>query len=180
MAEHLSHEHDEACALAHGVGDVDRDWRLVVLSASPVGLYLLHWGRELGYRTVLVEPDPDRVTDEHRSHADRVVTTVTDLELDERADVVATDHDTPHLIDLLAAALDASPRWVGLMGSKKHAPPHVEPLRERGYDEERIGSIHRPIGLDTGSKTPPEIALATLAGLIADRNDRAAGFADTR
>jgi xanthine dehydrogenase accessory factor len=36
--------------------------------------------------------------------------------------------------------------------------------------------VHRPVGLNIGSRTPAEIAIATLAGLIADRNGRAGGF----
>jgi xanthine/CO dehydrogenase XdhC/CoxF family maturation factor len=36
--------------------------------------------------------------------------------------------------------------------------------------------VHRPIGLNIGSRTPAEIAVATLAGLIADRNHRPGGF----
>ena len=38
------------------------------------------------------------------------------------------------------------------------------------------GPVHRPIGLNIGSKTPAEIAISTLAGLIADRNRRPGGF----
>ena len=34
-----------------------------------------------------------------------------------------------------------------------------------------------PIGLNIGSRTPPEIAVATLAGLLADRSGRPGGFA---
>jgi xanthine/CO dehydrogenase XdhC/CoxF family maturation factor len=41
-----------------------------------------------------------------------------------------------------------------------------------GFGEDEISRIHRPIGLPIGSHTPPEIAVATLAGLIADRNSR--------
>ena len=40
--------------------------------------------------------------------------------------------------------------------------------------------MHRPIGLDIGSKAPAEIAVSTLAGLLADRNGRAGGFAHAR
>lgn len=163
---------DPACDLAHGIGDVERDWRLIVLSASPVGLWLLHWGTEVGYATTLVEPDGERVTDEHRRHAHAVVSSVDDAHPDATCDVVATDHDTGTLADMLAAALRSPARWIGLMGSVKHAPPHVEPLRERGFDDDEIARIHRPIGLPIGSHTPQEIAVATLAGLIADRNGR--------
>jgi xanthine/CO dehydrogenase XdhC/CoxF family maturation factor len=36
--------------------------------------------------------------------------------------------------------------------------------------------VHRPIGLNIGSRTPAEIAISTLAGLIADHNGRPGGF----
>jgi len=42
-----------------------------------------------------------------------------------------------------------------------------------------MARVHRPIGLNIGSRTPPEIALPALpalAGLLADRNDRPGGF----
>jgi xanthine/CO dehydrogenase XdhC/CoxF family maturation factor len=39
-----------------------------------------------------------------------------------------------------------------------------------------VARVHRPIGLNIGSRTPPEIAIATLAGLLADRNARPGGF----
>ena len=45
-----------------------------------------------------------------------------------------------------------------------------------GVPEDEIARVHRPIGLNIGSRTPAEIALATIAGLIADRNGRPGGF----
>lgn len=167
-----SHASDEACALAHGDGSVERDWTLVTISASPVALMLLHWGRELGYRTVLVENEVARITPDHQRYADLVVASVGEATPDATCDVVATDHDIEDLPDHLAEALRSSARWIGLMGSPRHTPPHIDGLRARGFDDDAIARIERPIGLDLGSKTPSEIALATLAGLLADRNGR--------
>jgi xanthine/CO dehydrogenase XdhC/CoxF family maturation factor len=62
------------------------------------------------------------------------------------------------------------------MGSPRHTAPHVAALRALGVSEEDVARVHRPIGLNIGSHTPPEIAIATLAGLIADRNGRPGGF----
>ena len=58
-----------------------------------------------------------------------------------------------------------------------HRAPCIPALRELGVGEEDINRVHRPVGLNIGSRTPPEIAVATLAGLIADRNARPGGFA---
>ena len=67
-------------------------------------------------------------------------------------------------------------RWVGIMGSPRHPGPHISALKELGVAEEDIARVHRPIGLNIGSRTPAEIAISTLAGLIADRNSKPGGF----
>jgi len=73
-------------------------------------------------------------------------------------------------------ALAGKTRWVGVMGNPRHPAPHIPALAALGVAETDIGRVHRPIGLNIGSHTPAEIALATLAGLIADRNGRSGGF----
>ena len=77
--------------------------------------------------------------------------------------------------DVLAQVLAGPCRWVGVMGSLRHTAPHVAALRERGLPDEAVARVHRPIGLDIGSKMPAEIALSTVAGLLADRNGKTGG-----
>ncbi len=136
----------------------------------------MHFARHVGFRTVLVEPDAARVTTDIAAYADGVASTVDPSFADQRADVVVCDHDRPELGDMLAAALAYPARWIGVMGSPRHTGPHIEALRRRGLDDESIARVHRPIGLNIGSHAPAEIAVSTLAGLIADRNDRPGGF----
>jgi xanthine/CO dehydrogenase XdhC/CoxF family maturation factor len=62
------------------------------------------------------------------------------------------------------------------MGNPHHVGPHVQMLTDLGVPSPEIARVHRPIGLNIGSRTPPEIAVATLAGLLADRNGRPGGF----
>jgi xanthine dehydrogenase accessory factor len=63
------------------------------------------------------------------------------------------------------------------MGNPRHEGPHVAALTARGVPADEIARVHRPIGLDIGSRLPAEIAVSTLAGLLADRNGRSGGFA---
>ncbi|WP_238011974.1 XdhC family protein [Dactylosporangium sp. AC04546] len=147
------------CALAHGAVEPAADRRaLVAVFDSPVATHLMHIAATLGYRVALAEPDLAGVT------------------IDAETDVVVCDHDRPELGVALQAALASPARWIGVMGSPRHTGPHIAALRELGVAEADIARVHRPIGLNIGSKTPAEIALATLAGLIADRNDRPGGF----
>jgi molybdenum cofactor synthesis domain-containing protein len=174
-----SHDDDSACALAHGDVPADRHpGTLVAIYASPVARHLLHFARETGYDTVLVEPDADRIETAHRRNAGRIAPTADDLDLGDDAHVVMTDHDRADLGPQLAAALATPARYVGLMGSPRHMPPHEGPLRELGVADDDIARVQRPIGLNIGSKTPPEIAIATLAGLIAEAQGRPGGHYD--
>jgi xanthine dehydrogenase accessory factor len=81
---------------------------------------------------------------------------------------------------VLRDALARPVRWVGVMGNPRHEGPHVAALAALGVPPEEVARVHRPIGLDIGSRTPPEIAVSTLAGLLADRAGRSGGFAHAR
>ena len=154
------------------------DRLLVAVFASPVSEVLLRWGAELGFRTVLVEPDPARVP--AGSAPDVVVPGFGHL-ADElaggNADVIVTDHHRAELGEMLRDALARPSRWIGVMGNPRHEGPHVAALTALGVPPEEIARVHRPIGLDIGSREPAEIAVSTLAGLLADRNGRHGGFA---
>jgi xanthine/CO dehydrogenase XdhC/CoxF family maturation factor len=97
-------------------------------------------------------------------------------DLDAAADVVVTDHHRDELGPMIRDVLAFPVRWVGVLGNPRHPAPYLPALREFGVPEEEIARVHRPIGLNIGSRTPPEIAMATLAGLLADRNGRPGGF----
>lgn len=169
--------HDPACDVAHGLAPVPATTRtLVAVFASPVARYLLRFGPDLGYRAVLIEPDPARSLPGEPGDPAVATGLSLDGQLDGTADVVVTDHHRPELGAMLAAALASPARWVGILGNPRHPAPHVPALAALGVPESEIARVHRPVGLNIGSHSPAEIALATLAGLIADRNGRPGGF----
>jgi xanthine dehydrogenase accessory factor len=149
---------------------------LVAVFRSPLADFLLRLGNELGFQSVLVEPDPAQVPAAPTPRGDRLVHDLAAAGLDEHTDVVLTDHHRPEIGAILQEALAAQTRWIGILGSPRHEGPHVAALRELGVPDDQIARIHRPIGLNIGARTPPEIAVATLAALIADRNTRPGGF----
>ena len=145
---------------------------LVVVGATPVSLWVLRWGADLGFATVLVEPRAERVSADHKEAAARVVESPEALGAGSPFDVVHTDHDAPLVAEHVAALVGAGAHFVGIMGSRRHAGPHLERLRELGIDPSRVVT---PVGLDIGARTPREIALSILAGLVASRAGRPGG-----
>jgi xanthine dehydrogenase accessory factor len=151
---------------------------LVLVYASPVAAAMAGMATQLGYRVVLVEPDPGLRNS--AAWTEEAVGGLSGLDGDRElaaADVVVTDHHRDELGDVLREALARPARWVGVMGNPRHEGPHVAALTALGVPPEEIARVHRPIGLDIGSRAPAEIALSTLAGLLADRNGRGGGFA---
>jgi xanthine dehydrogenase accessory factor len=180
VAEPHEHVHDASCAVAHGhahghaPAPAAATRTLVAVFDSPVARFLLSYARDTGFRAVLLEPDPRRAA----GAADHVsFVREFDGEVDEGTDVVVCDHHRPELGMVLRDALASPARWVGIMGNPRHPGPHIEALAALGVPPEDVARVHRPIGLNIGSRTPAEIALSTMAGLIADRNQRAGGFA---
>jgi xanthine dehydrogenase accessory factor len=170
------HDHGSDCAAAHGDAPDERSaGTLVAVYAGPVAEVLLRWGRELGYRTILLEPDTARVTAAHRAAADTLAAASTELDPGATTDVVVTDHHRDDIGPVMAPLVRARPRWIGIMGSPRHEGPHRAALATEGVPEELVATVRRPIGLDIGSKTPAEIALSTLAELVATRNGRSVG-----
>jgi xanthine dehydrogenase accessory factor len=190
-------ETDPACAVAHGGAGLSDDTVpsgdavpsadeiahgapapagstrvLVAVFDSPVAGYLLRYGADCGYQAVLLEPDPDRAT--VAAGPFRVARDAASL--DPAADVVVTDHHRPELDGVVRDLLAVKTRWIGVMGNPRHPAPYIPGLIGFGVPESEIARVHRPIGLNIGSRAPAEIALSTLAGLIADRNGRPGGF----
>jgi xanthine/CO dehydrogenase XdhC/CoxF family maturation factor len=170
---------DQACLTEHGeVGDESDAKPLVAVFAGAVAHELLLIGARLGYTIALLEPDDD-ARDAEIGRVPGLVAgpDVAALPLLDDAAVVVTDHHRQELGPILRDVLSTKARWIGLMGSPRHIGPHVEALRSLAVDDADIARVHRPIGLNIGSKTPAEIAVATLAGLIAERRERPGGFA---
>ncbi|WP_019874341.1 XdhC family protein [Sporichthya polymorpha] len=167
---------DPSCAVAHGSPAEAPTRGLVVVFAGETARHLLSFGAACGFRGVLVEPDPEHA-ERARTWAPAVVSAVADAGLDADCDVVVSDHHRDGLGLVLRDALAGSSRWIGVLGNPRHPGPHREQLRALGVPPAEIDRVHRPIGLNIGSRTPAEIAISTLAGLIADRNGRPGGFA---
>ena len=132
---------------------------LLVFAATPVAQALLRWAPDVGFRPVMAARAADLPDD-----------------IDGELFVVHTNHDADDLVQALEAVLPRNPRFIGLVGSRRHTGHHLEALRAKGVPEEVIARIQSPVGLDIGARTPAEIALSILAGLVAVRRGGGGGW----
>ncbi len=166
----------DACLTAHGApGEAPTGRSLVLVYAGELSRHLLAMAEACGYRCSVVEPDPD-LAEVATGWAATVVKEPAGVDTDPDTDVVVTDHHRADLGTVLAAFLDRPTRWIGIIGNPRDPGPHIGLLTELGYPAEKIALVHRPIGLNIGSRTPAEIAVSILGSLLADRSGRPGGF----
>lgn len=139
--------------------------RVVVVTDNPIGRALVQIVEVVGRRTTLL---PDEGVEQ------MPVDWLAEHPLGERDAVVLCDHDTPGMEQLLSAALESRAGYVAMMGSRRRAEQVLAWLSET-MPPQQLQRLHVPAGLDTGGKSPGEIALSVAAEIVAVSHGRTGG-----
>jgi len=142
--------------------------------AGHVGLALAKLAHGLDYDVTVIDDRPEFASQERFPggvevvRADMVEALGT-LSIGWNAFVVVATRGHKLDAQCLRAAIGTRARYVGLLGSKRKTILIERMLRDEGLPEERVRSVHAPVGLDLGGRTPAEIALSVLAELSMER-----------
>ena len=149
--------------------------RLLLAGYSSVAQACAEFAVGLGFEVILCDPR-DEVLEGvvlHNVEVRRQLPSVFIAEGGCHSDtaVVALTHD-PRIDDLaMMEAVRTDAFYIGVMGSMQTSQKRFERLRRiGGLGEVELARIHAPIGLNLGSKTPAEIALAVLADILRIRS----------
>ena len=180
--------------LPEGLPKIDGDWfhtyfgpqwRLLIIGANQLGSMLANMAQVLDFDVLICEPRQEIREEWHVEGVTWVDGMPDDVVLEINADahtaIVAVTHD-PKLDDMaLLEALKSDAFYVGALGSHKNQEKRRERLRMFDLNEFEISTLRGPVGLQIGSRTPAEIAIAILAELIQVRAQQlkmGAGFID--
>jgi xanthine dehydrogenase accessory factor len=149
-------------------------WRLLIIGAGQLSQYLAQMAQALDYSITVCDPREEYADtwSVEGSTLDRGMPddVVISMGLDSHSAVVAVTHD-PKLDDLaLMEALKSPAFYVGALGSRLNSRMRHERLTMFDLSESELSRLHGPIGLNIGSKTPPEIAVSILAEMTAVRH----------
>ena len=150
--------------------------QLFVIGAGMVSKYLAELAQQLDYEVTVCDPREDLLRD-FGIPGVRLVNDMPDDAVRDRANdpasaIVALTHD-PRIDDMgLMEALKTEAFYVGAMGSRRTSAARRKRLLALDLTDTDIERLRAPIGLPIGSKTPPEIAVAVMAEIIAVQAQR--------
>ena len=150
--------------------------RLVIVGAVHITKTLSSIAKMAGYDVYLVDPResfasaarfPEDIFLEGWSDE-----ALKDLGIDANTAIVTLSHDPKIDTPALEVALKSDAFYIGSLGSKKTHGKRIAQLQSLGFSDAEIDKIHSPIGLNIGSKTPPEIAISIMAEITQVFHDR--------
>ncbi|HET9323154.1 MAG TPA: XdhC family protein [Gaiellaceae bacterium] len=128
-------------------------------------------GRFLGYRVTVCDARAKFATRERFPDVDELVVEWPDrflaqARVDERTVICVLTHDHKFDVPLLKVALETPAGYIGAMGSRRTKETRAERLKAEGVTDEQLARIKAPIGIDIGSRTPEEVAIAVAAEVV--------------
>ena len=149
-------------------------WRMLIIGGSEIAHYLAEVASTVDFQVFICDPR-EEYRSAWRARSGLWVEGMPDdavlaFKPDGHSVILTVSHD-PKLDDMaLLEALKSDAFYVGAVGSKRTSDERRKRLAELDLTPQQIARLRGPVGLSIGSRTPPEIALAILADLVASRN----------
>jgi xanthine dehydrogenase accessory factor len=144
---------------------------LYIFGGGHVSLPLAKTAKLLGFRITVIDDRAEFASTERFPEAESVLAgdftkTFPKLKIDKSGYIVIVTrgHQNDELV--LEWAIGTPARYIGMIGSQTKVKTIYSHLLARGVSQERLDSVHSPIGLEIGAQTPEEIAVSILAEII--------------
>ena len=149
-----------------------RPVKIIIVGAVHIAQYLVDFAKSLNFEICIIDPR-GYFASEQRFPDMKIINKWPDeafkeIETNENSALIALTHD-PKIDDpALQHALNKKFYYIGALGSKKTHENRCQRLKEAGFNNEQINSIHGPIGIKLGGRSAPEIALSIIAQLVSE------------
>ena len=149
-----------------------RPIKVIIVGAVHIAQYLVDFAKSLNFDISIIDPR-GYFASEQRFPDMKIINKWPDeafkeIETNENSALIALTHD-PKIDDpALQHAINKKFYYIGALGSKKTHENRCKRLKEAGFNNEQINSIHGPIGIKLGGRSAPEIALSIIAQLVSE------------
>ncbi|MFR5601679.1 MAG: XdhC family protein [Lachnospiraceae bacterium] len=153
---------------------------LVILGGGHVSLELAGLAHYLEYPYTVIDDREEFASRERFPEAKECICRPFSQVLEERsfspnAYYVIVTRGHAHDLECLERILKRPCGYVGMIGSRGKVKKVMDALREQGYSQEKLDTVHAPIGLPIGGETPKEIGISIIAQLVQVKNKEQPG-----
>ena len=147
---------------------------VIIVGAVHIAQYLIDLLKNFNFIVTIIDPRK-YFTTEQRFQKVKIINewpnnALEKIKTNKNFALITLTHD-PKIDDpALSYALKNKFFYIGALGSKKTHENRCKRLKEAGFGEKEIRSIHGPIGIKFGGKSTPEIALSIVAQLVSETN----------
>ena len=147
---------------------------VIIVGAVHIAQYLIDLLKNFNFIVTIIDPRK-YFTTEQRFQKVKIINewpqnALETMKTNKNFALITLTHD-PKIDDpALNYALKNNFFYIGALGSKKTHENRCKRLKEAGFSEKEIRSIHGPIGIKFGGKSTPEIALSIVAQLVSETN----------
>ena len=149
-----------------------RPIKVIIVGAVHIAQYLVDFAKSLNFEISIIDPrgyfaSKQRFPDIHIINK-WPEEAFKEIETSSSTAIIALTHD-PKIDDpALQHALNKKFYYIGALGSKKTHESRCQRLKDAGFSDNQIKSIHGPIGIKLGGKSAPEIALSIISQLVSE------------
>jgi len=153
-----------------------RPIKVIIVGAVHIAQYLVDFAKSLNFEISIIDPR-GYFASEQRFPDLKIINKWPDeafkeIETNVNTALIALTHD-PKIDDpAIQHALKNKFYYIGALGSKKTHENRCKRLKDVGFNEIEINSIHGPIGIKLGGRSAPEIALSIISQLVAETYKR--------
>jgi xanthine dehydrogenase accessory factor len=151
--------------------------RMIIFGAIDFASALAPLAKGLGYRVTIADPRRAFLASPRFSAFAETVAgwpqdVLEGVELGPRDAILVFTHDPKLDVPAVQAALATQAGYIGALGSRRTTEDRNARLRGEGVSDEDLARVYAPCGLDIGSSTVEETAVAILGEIIARRTGR--------
>ena len=155
---------------------------LILCGAGHVALEIAHLAARLDFRIKVIDDRPEFVDPARFPMAEQVIcdsfgNLAQYLEPNAYYAVVTPGHEND--VRCVGTIVNSPYRYLGMIGSRGKVAHAFDALTKAGVSQDRLDTIHAPIGLAIGAVTPAEIAVSILAQIIQEKNRISAASASS-
>jgi xanthine dehydrogenase accessory factor len=152
--------------------------RLVIFGAGHVGRSISTLAVRTGFSVTVCDSREAWLTAARfprvrRILAEKPESALKTLNIDARTFTICVTHAHAIDFDIVKRLLKwpVTPRYIGMIGSRRKRDELARHLDAEGFDSATAGHIRIPLGLNIGAVTPEEIAVSVIAELVAVHRD---------